>query len=51
MDSLKGIDANIIGFIVNDVNSETKRYYSYYRKYSRNYFYNYNYSYGGKNSK
>ena len=51
VDSLKGIDANIIGFIVNDVNSETKKYYSYYRKYSRHYFYNYNYSYGGKNSK
>ena len=51
VDALKGIDANIIGFIVNDVNSETKKYYSYYRKYSRHYFYNYNYSYGGKNSK
>lgn len=51
VDSLKSIDANIIGFVVNDVNSETKKYYSYYRKYSRHYFYNYNYSYGGKNSK
>lgn len=43
---LQSIDANILGFILNDVNSEKKKYYSYYRKYSRNYSYNYKYSYG-----
>lgn len=44
--TLQGIDANILGFILNDTNSEKKKYYSYYRKYSRSYSYNYKYSYG-----
>ena len=44
--TLQGINANILGFILNDANSEKKKYYSYYRKYSRNYSYNYKYSYG-----
>ena len=39
------IDGNILGFILNDVNSEKKKYYSYYRKYNYNYSYNYNYKY------
>ena len=38
-------DGNILGFILNDVNSEKKKYYSYYRKYNYNYSYNYNYKY------
>ena len=44
--TLQGINANILGFILNDANSEKKKYYSYYRKYSRNYSYKYKYSYG-----
>lgn len=44
--TLQGINANILGFILNDTNSEKKKYYSYYRKYSRSYSYNYKYSYG-----
>ena len=44
--TLQGINANILGFILNDANSEKKKYYSYYRKYSRNYSYNYKYTYG-----
>lgn len=44
--TLQGINANILGFILNDANSKKKKYYSYYRKYSRNYSYNYKYSYG-----
>ena len=42
--NLKQIDANILGFIINDVNSEKKKYYSYYKRYSYNYSYDYNYS-------
>lgn len=41
--NLEQINANILGFILNDVYSDRKKYYSYYRKYS------YNYSYGGRN--
>ena len=44
--TLESIDSNILGFILNDTNSEKKKYYSYYRKYSRNYSYNYKYTYG-----
>ncbi len=44
--TLESIDSNILGFILNDTNSEKKKYYSYYRKYSRNYSYNYKYAYG-----
>ena len=45
LNSLRQIDANVLGFIINDVNSEKKKYYSYYRRYSYNYNYNYNYNY------
>lgn len=44
--TLQSINANILGFIINDTNSEKKKYYSYYRKYSRSYSYNYKYTYG-----
>ncbi len=43
--NIEQIDGNILGFILNDVNSEKKKYYSYYRKYNYNYSYNYNYNY------
>lgn len=43
--NLQQIEANIIGFVLNDVNSEKKKYYSYYNKNSYNYNYNYNYDY------
>lgn len=43
--NIEQIDGNILGFILNDVNSEKKKYYSYYRKYDYNYSYNYNYKY------
>ena len=44
--NLEQIDANILGFILNDINSDKKKYYSYYRKYSYNYSYKYGYGYG-----
>ena len=44
--NLEQIEANILGFILNDVTSDKKKYYSYYRQY--NYKYNYKYSYGNK---
>lgn len=44
--TLQTINANILGFIINDTNSEKKKYYSYYRKYSKSYSYNYKYTYG-----
>ncbi|WP_448904593.1 CpsD/CapB family tyrosine-protein kinase [Eubacterium sp.] len=44
--TLQCINASILGFILNDANSEKKKYYSYYRKYSRSYSYNYKYAYG-----
>ena len=37
--NIEQIDGNILGFILNDVNSEKKKYYSYYRKYNYNYKY------------
>lgn len=43
--NLQQIDGNILGFILNDVNSEKKKYYSYYRRYNYNYNYDYNYNY------
>lgn len=43
VNNLQQIDANILGFILNDVNSEKKKYYSYYRRYNYNYNYHYNY--------
>lgn len=45
VNNLQQIDANILGFVLNDVNSEKKKYYSYYRRYNYNYSYNYNYNY------
>lgn len=39
--NLEQIEANILGFILNDVDSDKKKYYNYYRRYN----YNYNYSY------
>ena len=37
--NLEKIDADILGFILNDVNSDKKKnYYSYYRKYNYNYY-------------
>lgn len=44
--TVKNVGGDILGFIVNDANSEKKKYFSYYKKYSYNY--NYNYSYGQK---
>ena len=41
---LENIEANILGFVLNDANSDKKKYYSYYRQYQ--YKYNYKYSYG-----
>lgn len=44
-DSLKAIDANIIGFILNDANTSSHRYYSYYKRYGYKYKYKYKYNY------
>lgn len=41
--NLKQIGANVLGFVLNDVTSEKKKYYTYYKKY--NYSYNYGYGY------
>lgn len=52
--SLEHIDANIVGFMLNDVSARGKNYYTYYRsryykyghgKYAYNYNYNYHYNY------
>lgn len=43
--NLQQIGANILGFVINDINSEKKKHYSYYYK---GYNYNYNYSYDYK---
>lgn len=45
VNSLQHIGANILGFVLNDVNSEKKKYYSYYRRYNYNYNYKYSYNY------
>lgn len=45
VDSLKGIGANIVGFILNDAMPSHKKYSSYYRKYDRKYKYGYDYGY------
>ena len=42
--NLEQIEANILGFILNDATSDKKKYYSYYRKYN----YSYKYGYGSK---
>ncbi|MBE6740864.1 MAG: CpsD/CapB family tyrosine-protein kinase [Ruminococcaceae bacterium] len=42
--NLEQIEANILGFILNDVTSDKKKYYTYYRKYN----YSYKYGYGSK---
>lgn len=49
--NLEAIDGNILGFVLNDINSERKKYYSYYKRYSYNYNYNYNYNYYNKYKK
>lgn len=46
VETLQNVGSNVIGFILNDANSEKKKYYSYYRKYNKNYAYNYKYEYG-----
>ena len=43
--NLEQVNADVLGFILNDVSSDKKRYYSYYRRYNYNYNYNYNYDY------
>lgn len=50
VNSLEQIEANIVGFILNDVNATGKRYSSYYKRgyssrYSYKYGYNYSYNY------
>lgn len=42
--NLQNIGGNILGFVMNDMNSKKKKYY-YSKKYNYNYNYNYNYSY------
>lgn len=59
VNSLRHIDAPIVGFVMNDVNASGKRYNSYYKRsyyrskyrynYKYNYNYNYNYNYGYSN--
>ncbi len=39
--NLNQINAEVLGFIINDVNSKKKKYYSYYKRYSYKYRYNY----------
>lgn len=48
--TLQQIEANIVGFVLNDVNAKNKRYSLYYKKgYRSKYgYYNYNYSYNYK---
>lgn len=48
--TLQHINANIVGFVLNDVNAKNKRYSLYYKKgYRSKYgYYNYNYSYDYK---
>lgn len=51
VNTLKNIDANILGFVLNDVNATGKRYSSYYKKgYKYRYKYNY-YNYSNYNYK
>lgn len=45
VNTLENLDSSILGFIINDINSNKKKYYSYYRKYSKYYAYNYKYAY------
>ncbi len=45
MTTIQQIDGNVLGFVLNDVNSDKKKYYSYYRRYSYNYGYGYGQSY------
>lgn len=42
--NLESIGGNILGFVLNDVTSEKKKYYSYYKRYNYNYSYSYNYN-------
>lgn len=50
VNTLQHIEANIVGFVLNDVNAKNKRYSLYYKKgYRSKYgYYNYNYSYNYK---
>ena len=49
VNTLKNIDANILGFVLNDVNATGQRYSSYYKRgYRSKYKYNY-YSYNNYN--
>ena len=48
VNTLENLDSSILGFIINDINSNKKKYYSYYRKYSKYYAYNYKYAYSSK---
>ncbi len=47
VNTLKNIDANILGFVLNDVNATGKRYSSYYK---RGYRYRYKYNYYNYNN-
>lgn len=50
VNSLQHIEANIVGFVLNDVNATGKRYSSYYKRgYHSRYSYKYGYKYGGYN--
>jgi capsular exopolysaccharide synthesis family protein len=59
VNSLRHIDAPIVGFVLNDANASGKRYSSYYKKgysrskynYNYNYHYNYNYEYSNVSSR
>lgn len=45
VDALESIDAEVVGFILNDATPDRKKYYSYYSKYGRKYKYGYDYGY------
>lgn len=45
VNSLNQINANIVGFVLNDVAASGKRYSSYYKNYNYKYKYNYSYNY------
>lgn len=51
INTLQQIGGNILGFVLNDVTSEKKKYYSYYRRYNYNYNYNYSYNYNYRYNK
>ena len=50
--TLENINANILGFVLNDVNATGERYSSYYKKgYKKYSYYNYNYNYDNNDYK